>query len=43
MAESNIVLRFVSSTDTSTDMRTFRVLQVIENAAAELELYNVVF
>lgn len=43
MAESDIVLRFVSSTDSSADMRTFRVLQVIENAAAELELYKVVF
>ncbi|KAH0839651.1 hypothetical protein J3R83DRAFT_569 [Lanmaoa asiatica] len=40
MAESDVVLRFVSSTDSSADMRTFRVLQVLENAAAELELYK---
>ncbi|KAG8218375.1 hypothetical protein J3R82DRAFT_3995 [Butyriboletus roseoflavus] len=40
MVDSDIVLRFVSSTDSSADMRTFRVLQVIENAAAELELYK---
>lgn len=39
MVDSDIVLRFVSSTDA--DMRTFRVLQVFENAAEELELYKV--
>ncbi|KAF9246952.1 hypothetical protein BU15DRAFT_57896 [Melanogaster broomeanus] len=40
MTESDIVLRLVSSTESNVDMRTFRVLQVIENAAEELELYR---
>ncbi|KIJ70281.1 hypothetical protein HYDPIDRAFT_104967 [Hydnomerulius pinastri MD-312] len=40
MAESDIVLRMVSSTDSNADMRSFRVYQVIENAAEELELYR---
>ncbi|KIK90987.1 hypothetical protein PAXRUDRAFT_831214 [Paxillus rubicundulus Ve08.2h10] len=41
MAESDIVLRFVTSTDSNADMRTFRVFQVIQNAAEQLELYRV--
>ena len=43
MADSDIVLRFVYSADTNADMRTFRVLQVLEDAAEELELYKVFF
>ncbi|KAH7887919.1 hypothetical protein F5I97DRAFT_1926327 [Phlebopus sp. FC_14] len=42
MDESDIVLRFVSSADVNADMRTFRVCQVIEGAAEELELYRFV-
>jgi len=40
MADSDIILRFVYSSDTNADMRTFRVLQVLEDAADELELYK---
>ncbi|KAF8558998.1 hypothetical protein OG21DRAFT_1519378 [Imleria badia] len=40
MADSDAVLRFVFSTDSSVDMRTFRVLQVHDNTAEELELYK---
>lgn len=40
MPNSDILLRFVLSTDDSADMRTFRVLQVLDNAT-ELELYKV--
>jgi hypothetical protein len=43
MANSDVVLRFVSNIDSSTDMRTFRALQVLENAGQELELYKVAF
>ncbi|KAN0097736.1 hypothetical protein V8E55_002182 [Tylopilus felleus] len=39
MPNSDILLRFVLSTDDSADMRTFRVLQVLDNAT-ELELYK---
>lgn len=41
MADSDVVLRFVLSTDKSVDMRTFRVLQLPDKAAEELELYKV--
>lgn len=43
MADSDVVLRFASNIDSGADMRTFRVLQVPENAAEELELYKVAF
>ena len=43
MADSDVVFRFVSNIDSSADMRAFRVLQVLENAAQELELYKVAF
>lgn len=40
--ETDMVFRFVNSTDTNGDMRTFRVYQVIGTAAhEELELYKV--
>ncbi|KAF8138175.1 hypothetical protein EV363DRAFT_1155660 [Boletus edulis] len=40
MANTDIVLRFVLSTDSNVDMRTFRVLQVLGNATEELEVYK---
>lgn len=41
MADSDIILQFVYSSDAGVDMRTFRVLQVLGDAADELELYKV--
>jgi hypothetical protein len=40
--ETDMVFRFVNSTDTNVDTRTFRVYQVVGTAAyEELELYKV--
>ncbi|KAG6378445.1 hypothetical protein JVT61DRAFT_12700 [Boletus reticuloceps] len=40
MANTDNVLRFVLSTDSNVDMRTFRVLQVLGNPTEELEVYK---
>lgn len=43
MAGSDVVLRFVSNADSNADMRTFRVLQVLDKASEGLEIYKVLF
>ncbi|KAI9574967.1 hypothetical protein HD554DRAFT_135097 [Boletus coccyginus] len=40
MASSDVVLRFVSNADSNADMRTFRVLQVLDKASEGLEIYK---
>ncbi|KAG9317198.1 hypothetical protein JVU11DRAFT_1391 [Chiua virens] len=40
MADSDVVLRFVSTKDSNVDTRTFCVFQALENGYGDLELYR---